>query len=66
MVRVYDDRVCVLHAHADTGGPHDAPPGTPIKCWSFAKYGKKKAIAKAHAMHYAIILSERRARGQSA
>lgn len=61
MVKVYDDKACVLHGHPQKpGSPTDKPEGTPIHCYSFAQYGKEKAIKKAQAMHYAIAISQKR------
>lgn len=60
MVTIESDRACVRHAHKPkVGSETDKPIGTVIKCYSFEKYGKDNAIKKAHALHYAIILSER-------
>ena len=60
MVRIYDDRACVVHAHPQKrGSARDKPPGTPIKCYSFSQYGKKEAIRKAHAMHAAIAARQK-------
>jgi len=50
----------VRHGHEDTGGSRDKPKGSLIKSFPFSKYGRKEAIKKAHAMHYAIIKSEER------
>jgi hypothetical protein len=51
----------VVHGHAQKpGSPTDKPKGATIKSYSFAKYGKAEAIQKAHAMHYAIMMSEKR------
>jgi len=56
MVKVYEDRACVVHAHAQKpGSKRDKPPGVPIKCYSFKEYGKKGAVKKAYAMHTAIM-----------
>ena len=62
MVTIESDRACVRHAHAQKAGSKtDKPVGTVIKCYLFSTYGRKKAIEKAHALHYAIVMSERRA-----
>ena len=44
------DQWCVVHGHTETGGPHDKPIGSIIKC-----FPKKE---DAEAMHKAIIISE--------
>jgi hypothetical protein len=59
VVKVYDDKACVLHGHPQkSGSTTDRPEGTPIKCYSFSQYGRRKAIAKAYALHYAIRKSQ--------
>jgi len=50
----------VRHGHEDTGGSRDKPVGSVIKSFPFAKYGRKTAIKKAQAMHYAIVKSEQK------
>ena len=50
---------CVLHGHPkNPGSKTDKPIGTPIKCYSIAKYGEEGARKRAYAMHYAIQKSE--------
>lgn len=61
MVVVTKTAAEVRHGHADTGGSHDAPKGMVIKRFPFDKYGRKGAIKRAQAMHYAIVKSEQRA-----
>jgi hypothetical protein len=46
---------CVVHAHPQGAGKRDAPPGTPIKCFSIAEYGDDGARRRAYAMHAAIV-----------
>ena len=59
MVKIYDDRACVEHAHAmKEGSKTDKPIGTPIKCYYFSAHGKEEAIRKANKMHFAISQSE--------
>jgi hypothetical protein len=61
MVVVTDTAAEVRHGHAKKpGSERDKPKGTVIKRYPFAKYGRKKAIEKAHKMHYAITKSEER------
>jgi hypothetical protein len=51
----------VVHGHPQKpGSKTDKPEGSTIKSYSFEKYGKAQAIQKAHAMHYAIMMSEKR------
>jgi len=58
-VKVGTKQACVVHGHPKkVGSKTDKPIGTPIKCYSFDKYGRKEAIKKAHAMHYAIQKSQ--------
>lgn len=59
------DSYCVVHGHPpNPENPNDKPIGTPIKCYSIAKYGKDEALKKAQAMHYAIVKSqEKRKKG---
>jgi hypothetical protein len=59
MVEKRGDSWCVLHGHPKKeGSKTDKPAGTPIKCYSIAKYGEDLARKKAFAMHYAIQKSE--------
>ena len=59
MIKYYPDKVCVVHGHPQKpGSARDKPKGTPIKCWSYSTWGKKEAIKKAQAMHYAIMKSQ--------
>ena len=64
MVKVYENRACVVHAHAQKeGSKTDKPAGTPIKCYYFDEEGgKANAVKKAYAMHTAIMESEYRSR----
>jgi hypothetical protein len=64
MVRITDTAAEVLHGHADTGGPHDAPKGSVIHSYPFAKFGREKAIKMAYAMHEAIMKSEERSHAE--
>lgn len=60
MVKVYDNRACVVHAHPmKEGSKTDKPIGTPIKCYYFKDHGRKQAIKLANIMHYAIMMSEK-------
>lgn len=59
MVKIEPTRACVVHGHnPSVGSATDKPQGSVMNCYSFAEYGKAKAIEKAHAMHYAIMKSE--------
>lgn len=62
MVKIYEDRACVVHAHTQRQGSEtDKPAGTPIKCYYFDEEGgKASAVKKAYAMHTAIMESEMR------
>ena len=53
---------CVVHGHPDTGGARDAPPGTPIKCYSYNPNdpaSEAEAKRKAAAMHAAIRIRQK-------
>jgi len=59
VVKILQDRACVVHAHPrKQGSKIDKAPGTPIKCFTFAKYGKAEAVRRAYAMHAAIASSQ--------
>lgn len=59
MIKIEPNRACVVHGHnPKKDSATDRPKGSIIKCYSFADYGRKQAIEKAHAMHYAIAKSE--------
>jgi len=61
MVKVYSNRACVLHGHAQKAGSKtDKPKGSVIKCYYFGKDGDRElCIEKANQMHYAIMQSEK-------
>lgn len=61
MVKVFEDRACVLHGHPQKeGSKTDKPMGTTMKCYYFSVHGKAEAIKKAEAMHYAIQMSQKK------
>lgn len=64
MIKVRGGYVCVVHGHPQKkGSKRDKPIGTAIKCYSIKKYGKKGAMKKAQAMHFAIRSSQQRRGG---
>ena len=51
---------CVMHGHPQNpDSPTDKPMGTPIKCFSIAKYGYNEAKRRAEAMHRAILSQQK-------